>query len=76
MSIFFAGVPANISDERIEALTQLKETLNKNDPAVLFNVVNELSVVSILLGSFLKKQSSWHVSFYSLGHFRRRRYEF
>ena len=44
--IFIQGVPSNISDERIAALTQLKETLNKNDPSVLFNVVNELSVVS------------------------------
>jgi hypothetical protein len=41
------GVPANINDERIQALTQLRDTLSKSDPGALFNVVNELSSVRI-----------------------------
>ena len=41
----YEGVPANVSDERIEALGTLRKSLEKNEPAVLFNVVNELSVV-------------------------------
>jgi hypothetical protein len=41
----YEGVPQNVSDERIDALSVLKETLSKNEPSVLFNVVNELAVV-------------------------------
>ena len=42
---FTIGVPPNINDERIQALTQLRDTLSKSDPGALFNVVNELSSV-------------------------------
>ncbi|XP_047135268.1 maestro heat-like repeat-containing protein family member 1 isoform X1 [Hydra vulgaris] len=41
----YEGVPANVNDERIEALTQLRENLLHNEPALLFTVVNELSIV-------------------------------
>ena len=44
---YILGVPPNINDERIQALTQLKDSLSKNEPAVLFNVVNELSMVRL-----------------------------
>eukprot|EP00111_Clytia_hemisphaerica_P015153 TCONS_00044651-protein len=41
----YEGVPSNVSDERIQGLTQLRDALSKSDPAALFNVVNELSLV-------------------------------
>lgn len=41
----YEGVPPNVNDDRIQGLTQLKESLNKSEPSVLFNVVNELSMV-------------------------------
>ena len=47
--LIVSGVPANVNDERIQALTQLRENLLRNEPSVLFTVVNELSIVQLFL---------------------------
>ena len=60
LPFFYTGVPPNVSDERIEALTELRDTLAKSDPSALFNVVNELSVVCFII--YLLPSAKWFLS--------------
>ena len=53
-----------MSDERIEALTQLRNTLSKSDPAALFNVVNELSVVGVFFLCFSVRKTGFKVIYH------------
>ena len=53
-----------MSDERIEALTQLRNTLSKSDPAALFNVVNELSVVGVFFLRFSVRKTDFKVIYH------------
>ena len=53
MFTIISGMGADHKDNMIEALTTLKDRLQKGDPNVLYSVVNDLSKVRIYQGTIV-----------------------